>query len=158
MKKTIGNLINNESGISLMEVIASIVIITFILISFIKIFPLMELKNNQNEDKQSGVNLVKSELNYWKNLIETSNDFNAFLQQPLNPTSFIDSSDVVTQSTNSIKIETTTKNRSSDFKLEIIIYVNPDINTSPKKAYQIHTKLLNIKNTPISEIYGYIFY
>lgn len=54
----------NERGISLVEVVASIVILAIILISIVNLLPQMGLKNNQNEDKQVAVNSASKELAY----------------------------------------------------------------------------------------------
>ncbi|MFG5995025.1 prepilin-type N-terminal cleavage/methylation domain-containing protein, partial [Salmonella enterica] len=56
----------NERGISLIEVVASIVLLAIIMVSVINLLPQMGKKNNQNEDKQIAVNLASKELAYWQ--------------------------------------------------------------------------------------------
>jgi len=159
MKLKIQNKLLDESGISLIEVIASIVILTIILISFLSIFPQMGLTNKYNDDKQDAFNLVQKELNYWKNTFEGINDFSSFLSNPVEKYTDIDSEGKVTEDSNSITIKRdSTKTSTSSFKEIINISKIPNLNSTPKKAVQIHVKLLNKNNSVISEIYGFIFY
>lgn len=155
----------NQRGLTLIEVLLSIVILSIILGTFMKFFPQMGLMNKQNETKQQAVNLAKKELMYWKTLIETSKDFNDFRKNnnPNQNFSFINKTegDSVTIGTDSIAINTLATNSSdSIFGVQVIIFKNSDLTNEPIKAYPIHIKLLKDRNEnkPYSETYGYIFY
>lgn len=152
-------LIFNEDGMSLIEVIASLVILTIILISFVNIFPQMGFTNIQNEDKQSATAIAQQELLFWKKTLENSSDFDTFKLTPGTTYSFIDSDCNVTYDSDKITIKVNkTKSILSDFKVELIISRNSDLNSNPEKAYQIHIKLLKTSDILVSETYGYIFY
>ncbi|KAB2338726.1 prepilin-type N-terminal cleavage/methylation domain-containing protein [Cytobacillus depressus] len=155
----------NQKGLTLIEVLLSIVILSIILGTFIKFFPQMGLINKQNETKQQAVNLAKKELMYWKNVIETSNDFNVFRKNNnlTQSFSFINKTkgDTVTINIDTITIKTLSTNASdSKFGVQVKINKKSDLTTEPIKAYPIHIKLLKEGNeaNPYSETYGYIFY
>lgn len=154
---------NNETeeiGISLIEVLASLVILSFILISFLNFFPHMGQKNLQNDYKQSAINIAKMELSYWKEKLENSSDFNSFKTNPTGASySFITSEDNVTYDSDTILIKTNkTKSTRSNFFVEVAIHKNSDLPSKPKKAYQIHIKIYKANDILVSETYGYIFY
>lgn len=155
----------NQKGMTLIEVLLSIVILTIILGTVIKFFPQMGMMNKQNETKQQAVNLAKKELMYWKISLETSQDFMDF-KNNTNPNqifTFINKveGDTITIEPETVSIKTlTTKSSNSDFGVKVIIYKESDLTSNPRKAYQIHIKLLKDGNedNPYSETYGYIFY
>ncbi|MDN4495510.1 type IV pilus modification PilV family protein [Ureibacillus aquaedulcis] len=161
MKKLITpNLFKNNNGISLIEVLASLVILSIILISFMNFFPQMGQKNVQNENKQEAINIAKKELFYWKSAIENSSDFNSFKNNPTSSSfSFIGSNDIVTFDSNTISIKTDqTKSTSSDFSVTTTIHRATDLPSKPKKAYQMDIQLFKKNDILVSETYGYIFY
>jgi len=150
---------NNEKGISLVEVLASIVILTIILASILNFFPQMGQKNIQNENKQSAINLAKIELDKWKTNIESSSDFNTFLVNPtLHSYSFINSDDTVTYNSGSKSITIQTKSTNPKFNVVVVISTESDLASTPKKAYQIQVKIYKGNNILVSQTYGYIFY
>ncbi|MCS1391339.1 type II secretion system protein [Lysinibacillus boronitolerans] len=146
----------NERGISLIEVVASIVLLAIILVSIINLLPQMGKKNNQNEDKQIAVNLASKELAYWQSALQS--DFNTLLANPNGTFSFIKPDDKLTYDNDTITITTTTKSAPSKYKTEIKITRKPDLKTSPTKANQISIFIYKNSNILVTEIYGYVFY
>ncbi|MEY9975830.1 hypothetical protein [Lysinibacillus sp. RC79] len=147
----------NERGISLVEVVASIVILAIILISIVNFLPQMGKKNNQNEDKQVAVNLASKELSYWQSTLQ--GDFNSLLANPDATFSFIESGDTLTYDSDTITISTaTTKSMTSKYHTKIIVSRTPDLNSLPTKANQIGVFIYKNNNILVTEIYGYIFY
>src|SRR5581483_8216393 len=60
-------LVKNEKGLTLLEVLISIVILSIILVSFMGIFPQMGMMNQQNSNKEQAVNTAKRLLISWEN-------------------------------------------------------------------------------------------
>lgn len=54
--------VDNESGITLVEILAALVILGIVFISFMVIFPQMNLFNQRTESKMVTMNLAKQEL------------------------------------------------------------------------------------------------
>ena len=148
----------NEQGITLVEVIASIVILSIILISLISLLPQMGLKNNQNEDKQVAINLAAKELAYWQGQLGSTTTFNS-LVTPGTTFPFMTSSDTLTYDANTITIKTaTTKSMTSKYNTIVKIKRTEDLASSPKKANQISVLLYKNNTILVTEIYGYIIY
>jgi len=180
MKLKIQNKLLDESGISLIEVIASIVIISIILIAFMNFFPQMAKSNNQTGEKQQAINLASSELLFWQNTIDEE-----FMEKAKNlPDSSLANSDLtpylkaivnniekVQNPTNSIIILTTSTNSidsmKNDYDVEVLLKIDPDLTTTPLKANSIQINIYkenSIQNDtlvsgakPISTTYGYVF-
>lgn len=158
----------NEEGITLIEVVASIVILSFIVISFMNFFPQMGKSNIQTGEKQQAINLARSELLYWqekinKEFLETQSA--TLLQSDVNRV------ELIHVPTNSIKIVTTTSNSmtsvSNKYDVIVLIKLESDLTTAPSKAHQIQINIYkenSIQNNslvsgshPISSTYGYVF-
>ncbi|KOY82808.1 hypothetical protein I6G82_12610 [Lysinibacillus macroides] len=147
----------NEHGISLVEVVAAIVLLTIILVSVINLLPQMGLKSKQNEDKQVAINLVSKELDHWQSTLE--GNIANLLANPDGTFSFLDAGDTLTHDANTITIQTaTTKSMPSNYTTEIQIEITPDLNTSPKKANQISVFIYKNNSILVTENYGYVFY
>lgn len=147
----------NEHGVSLIEAIASIVILGIILISFISLLPQMGMKNNQNEDKQSAVYIASKEMDYWKKKL--TSDFSTLLVKPDTTFTLLESGDKLTYDANSISITTlTTKSTTTKYNTEIKIARTPDLNSLPIRANQISVIIYKNNNILVTEIYDYIFY
>lgn len=151
----------NERGVSLVEVIASIVLLAIILISLVSFFPQMGLKNNQNEDKQEAVNLASKELAFWKGVLESPNSFSSLLANPSGSFPFIASGDTIKDdpNTKTITIKTpTTKSMTSKYNTEIKIARAEDLKSLPTKANQISVLIYKNNTILVTEIHGYVFY
>ena len=148
---------HNEKGLTLIEVVASIVIITIILVTLLNIFPLMGKSNNQTKEKQQAINLAKGELINWQNIIPNDQDiFDDFL---LNPDTFISEDETFEQQTDTLIIRSETQASAINYFVNVIISKNPDPINSSNNAYQIKIQLFKDKNNniPVTETYGYIF-
>lgn len=168
MKLNIKNKLLDESGISLIEVIASVVIISIILIAFMNFFPQMAKSNNQTGEKQQAINLASSELLFWQNIISEQ-----FMDNPTasNLKASVNSIEQINTPTNSIRILTTSTNSiasmANDYDVEVLLKIDPDLTTSPLNANLIQINIYNENsiqdNTlvnsgkPISTTYGYVF-
>lgn len=152
------NQIDNEKGLTLLEVLLSIVILTIILVTVMNFFPQMGFMNKQNEDKQQATNLAKKELIYWQETLGNSSDFENFKKNPKQDYPFIREDDTVSDNTSTITIKTnTTRSTNSIFNVEVIINKDSDLDSEPTKAYPIDIKLFKNKDTLVSETYGYVF-
>ncbi|CAH2716273.1 hypothetical protein BACCIP111895_03457 [Neobacillus rhizosphaerae] len=70
----------NEKGVTLLEVLISIVILSIIFLSVMRFFPQMGFMNNQNAEKTQAINTAKEILIDWQN----SPHAKAFLVDPTN--------------------------------------------------------------------------
>ena len=56
----------SESGMTLVEILAALVILGIVFIGFMTVFPQMTAFNQKTDDKLETMNLAKKELAYWK--------------------------------------------------------------------------------------------
>ena len=138
------NKIDNEKGLTLIEVLLSITILSIILVSMMYIFPQMGFMNQKNEEKTQAINTTKQILIEWKNNQEVKN----FLS---NPTLYT-LPDYLKEQDTHYYTETTRDN----IKVIIKIAKESDLKSNPAKAYQIHVQLLDQNGAIISESFGYI--
>lgn len=61
------NNIKSEKGITLVEVLVSITLLSIVLITLMNIFPQMGMMNNHNKMKAQGINTAKEVLLKWQN-------------------------------------------------------------------------------------------
>ncbi|MDQ6599832.1 PulJ/GspJ family protein [Bacillus salipaludis] len=69
------NLIRNEKGLTLIEILVSITILSIIFLSIMRFFPQMGLMNKQNQDKTQAISTAKQVLVQWKNDSRVKNFF-----------------------------------------------------------------------------------
>lgn len=146
----------NQKGLTLLEVLLSVTILMIILVTIIKFFPQMGMMNKINGDKQQAVNYAKEELIYWQNA-----NFKDFLLNS-NESSFATS-----KLPSGIKSDVTyhkpyyilkAEDKIGDFFVEIWLEEEPDLVNGPTKANVMIIKIVNDKNSVVSETYGYTFY
>ncbi|WP_179884874.1 type II secretion system protein J [Bacillus sp. AFS015802] len=137
-------MVQNEKGVTLLEVLLSITILSIILLSIMNVFPQMGMMNEHNEAKSQGVNEAKRVLVNWK----ASEEVVDFLQDPApanRPMGY--------------KREDTTyyyfQTLEQPFDVYIKIKKNTDLHSAPSKAHLVEIKLLKDHRT-VSETYGYI--
>ncbi|MEL3970893.1 prepilin-type N-terminal cleavage/methylation domain-containing protein [Rossellomorea oryzaecorticis] len=70
----------NEKGLTLVEVLAAISILSIIVVSFLSLFPQVGMMNQQNDVKTKGINVAKKILAQWT--IDEKDEIAAFLQEP----------------------------------------------------------------------------
>lgn len=138
----------DEKGVTLIEVLAAIVILSIVLVSIMNFFPQMGLLNKINGNKAQAINTAKQELIKWQNDVNVQNflkgDSSASLPAPVDHVQDnyyyfkykIEGFDV------SIRIKNIT-----DFP--------PDEPNNPKDVRFIQVQLLK-NNSIVSETYGYI--
>lgn len=143
----------NEKGLTLIEVLASIVILSIILLTLMRFFPQMGLMNTQNQGKTQAINMARQVLVEWENTSSTAMSlfFTSPSTSPIPQYQLQDSNgdyfifkkaSTIGNFTIYIKIK-----KSSDFDL----YHTPVYNTN-----LIIVQVFNQKNTLVTETYGYL--
>jgi prepilin-type N-terminal cleavage/methylation domain-containing protein len=137
-------MLENEKGITLVEILAAMTILSIILLSIAHFFPQVGLLNQQNNVKTNGINEVKEVLMDWKESEEVvrflSND-NATVPEGYQGED------------KGYHIFQTTRD---GFSAYIKIKEESDLNSNPSGAHYIHVELFDEKGTSVSETYGYV--
>lgn len=139
-------ILQKESGLTLLEVLLSILILTVILVSMMNFFPQMGKMNTQNKEKLETVNLTKKVLNKW----QENDDIKLFLQNP-NAIS-IPEFKGETNDNNQFLFETTIKN----YKIQVLVNKDSDLNSGPAKPHAMRIVFFDDKDSKVTETYGYI--
>ena len=150
-------ILKNEKGFTLIEVLASIVILSLVLISIMSIFPQMGMVNNQNEQKTQAINTAKEVLISWqdstvvKTFLQSSSQttgFNpAYVNEDVNYTVFSN-----TKFANYYYFETT----KDEYKVQIKLKKTPNKSSKISFVHQIDVQLFNSKGIMVAETYGYV--
>ena len=137
-------MIRNEKGITLIEVLLSMAILSIVLLSIVNFFPQMGMMNQYNGDKAVGVNTAKQYLVEWKD----SNEVIEFLRYPDSnlPPSGYESEDATYYFF---------KKTTSDFTIHIKIKKSSDLKSPPASAHFIQIEVME-ENKTISKTYGYV--
>ncbi|RBP02734.1 pilin/secretion family protein with methylation motif [Rossellomorea aquimaris] len=133
----------NEKGITLLEVLLSMVILSIVLLTIVNFFPQMGRMNTYNGEKMKAVNVARGELAAWK-----------------------ESDSLDTPPSHYIKNEGTDPHHYhyftstiDGFKVKVTIDKQSDLDTtgspSPTKAHQLLIQVLEDQKI-VSETYGYI--
>ena len=145
--------IQNNKGVTLVEVLAAMAILSIILISIMNIFPQMGMMNKQNEEKAQGINTAKQLLIEWSNKDEVKNALK--LDDPASrvwPVGYVQEN----EDTRNYYLFSLTE----PVKAVIKINKTPDLNkTGEERQYQAHQIKVEIKNDRdivVSETYGYV--
>lgn len=146
MKKIIKRL--NQNGVTLLEILLSITILSIILVTVINIFPQMGLINQKNEDKSQAVNTAIQVMIEWQNNQEVKN----FL---------INQSGPIPNYLTKSGVNYTSESSKDGVKVSVKIAGSSDFDsdpkmTSPTKVHQIHVQLKNNQNNLVGESFGYI--
>jgi prepilin-type N-terminal cleavage/methylation domain-containing protein len=148
-------ILKNEKGVTLLEVLISMAILSIILISFMNFFPQMGFINKQNEDKVQAINLAKDILIKWQD----SHDVSGFLVNSTETTGFISTDPDLDFDAAKFKNEggyyyfETTKDI---YNVKVRIKNTPDKSSSKTHVHSILVQLLNNKGNVVSETYGYV--
>ncbi|MCL6571831.1 MAG: prepilin-type N-terminal cleavage/methylation domain-containing protein [Bacillus sp. (in: Bacteria)] len=147
-------IIRNEKGVTLIEVLLAIVLLSSILLTTMRFFPQMGLINNQNEYKAQANNISKEILVNW----QEASDVKWFLVETDHLTGFIstDAKIVYTNfhsDANYYYFET-----SKDiYKVKIKINKSPDTSSRLSSVHLIVIKLLNKQTgNVVNETIGYV--
>jgi type II secretory pathway pseudopilin PulG len=155
--------LNNEKGITLVEILASVTILSIILISLMGFFTQMGMMNKNNGDKTQAINTAKQVLLEWKDSSTLKNKLaNANPSSVLSPEVEINSVKYnFSEDSTFFKFEST----NTSTKLSIKVKKTPEVpnnpsspyySTSPYKLHYIHVMVQNEKKNQISETYGFI--
>ena len=146
---------HNQKGVTLLEVLLSIVILTIILVTIMNFFPQMAGMNKHNEDKQQAVNLAKKELNYWQKRPDIVNA----LSNPASVDSIIVTlPDYVNKNDTYYYFKKPSDDLDARFDVEVMIEQNSHIGTKPMQANSIQVLLRNNRGVEVGKTYGYITY
>lgn len=138
------NISQNEKGVTLIEVLLSIVILSVIFLSIMRFFPQMGFMNKENEDKTQAINTANEILIEW----QESEDVKINLK---NRTMNVLPGYITPDSTN-YKFKT----KKGNFDVNIKIQINSDLISTPIKTHLIQIELLNKRGNIVSKTYGYI--
>ncbi|MCA0150485.1 prepilin-type N-terminal cleavage/methylation domain-containing protein [Rossellomorea vietnamensis] len=137
-------MVHNEKGITLLEVLVSITILSVILLSITNFFPQMGMMNEHNGAKSQGVNEAKEILVKWK----ASREVRKFL---IDPAPINRPVEYKSEDNTYFYFNTSEQN----FDIHIKIKKKSDLNSTPSKAHFIEIKLQKDHHI-VSETYGYI--
>jgi prepilin-type N-terminal cleavage/methylation domain-containing protein len=149
-------LLKQENGVTLLEVLLALAILSIVLISFMSMFPQMGMMNKHNEDKTQAINLAKEILIKWQESDEVSG-FLISADPAVETTGFISEDPAIDYS--SFKNEggfyyfETSKDI---YKVKIKIKNSPNNSSRKSHIHSITVQLLNDKGNVVSETYGYI--
>ncbi|XXM71494.1 PulJ/GspJ family protein [Lysinibacillus sphaericus] len=74
-------MLNNEKGITLVEILVSFTLLSIILVSIFSFFPQVGKSNKQNEEKIQAINLGKKVLAGWTD--DAGNEVSPFIKDPV---------------------------------------------------------------------------
>ena len=138
-----GDKLNNTKGLTLIEVLASIVLLSIVIVSFMSLFPQMTLMNNKTEENLQSANVGKELLVELKKLTYESIK---------NGNNLPNTNISIDKNSNPILIEGTYKS----VKVKISLYTEVDISGKIQKLHRIIIEVLDDKSTVLTSTYGYI--
>ncbi|MFF2447730.1 prepilin-type N-terminal cleavage/methylation domain-containing protein [Neobacillus sp. NPDC058068] len=149
-------IVRNEKGVTLIEILISIVILSIIFLSIMRFFPQMGLMNQQNENKSQAINTAKGLLIDW----QESNKVKTFIANDKQTIGFITNVNNKDYYTNfnpnpsgTDYIFTTIKN---SYEVTIKIKKSP---IEKSNVYSVHLIVMQLKNkngNVVAETYGYV--
>lgn len=145
MKQT-GNHLKNETGLTLLEVLLSILILTILLISIMNIFPQIGKVNIQNKEKLETINLAKKELKKW----QEDDDLKLFLRDPhaVNIPAYKGK----TKDGHFYLFETTV----NDYLVQLYVRTESHLDSKPSKVFAATIEFYDDTETKVTESFGYI--
>jgi prepilin-type N-terminal cleavage/methylation domain-containing protein len=138
------DIFRNEKGLTLLEVLISIVILSIILLSTMSLFPQMGFINKENVDKTKAINNAKDLLIEWENSYSVKN----YLKN-----------NKITSLPGYYKTDSNfyyCKSTTGNFDVFIKIKTKTDLVSTPIETRLINIQLLNKRNNVVGETYGYI--
>lgn len=143
-------LVKSEKGLTLLEVLISIVILSIIFISFMGFFPQMGMMNQQNSDKEQAINTAKQLLISWEN----NSQVKTFLNPETQSTAVLPQTPQTGSGSDSgyYIFNTTAGSLSAKVKIKM----SPDPSSTLLKGHLIIIQLFNTKGNLVTETYGYI--
>ncbi|WP_175990186.1 prepilin-type N-terminal cleavage/methylation domain-containing protein [Bacillus sp. Marseille-Q1617] len=138
----------NEKGVTLIEILAAVTILSIILVSIFRLFPQVGMMNQQNELKIKGMHMAKGVLVEWSD----RSDVRSFLLDEdtgSSPEGF-QAAESATEDYYLFIIE------ESSFEKHIKINKLPSLENGAGKTYLIQVELLDKRGTLVSKTFGYI--
>ncbi|MGF3105018.1 type IV pilus modification PilV family protein [Rossellomorea sp. DUT-2] len=137
----------NEKGITLLEVLLSMVILSIVLLTIVNFFPQMGRMNTYNGEKMKAVNLARGELATWKerDSLDTPPP-HYILNEGTDPHNY----HYFTSTIDGFKVNVTIDKQSDLDTTE-----SPSLSPSPSKAHQMLIQVLEDQKI-VSETYGYM--
>jgi uncharacterized pyridoxamine 5'-phosphate oxidase family protein len=150
-------ILKGEKGVTLVEVLASITLLSIVLITTMNIFPQMGMLNKHNEDKAQAINMAKEILIDWQEADEVEefikeNRTSGFTPIAGNPKVAYTNFSYDTEADGYYYFITT----KDQYDVHIKIKKSPKINSSSGQVNQITVQLLNERGNVVSETYGYV--
>jgi prepilin-type N-terminal cleavage/methylation domain-containing protein len=150
--------LKSEKGVTLVEVLAAITLLSIVLVSMLGMFPQMGMVNTHNEAKAQAINIAKEILIDWqedsavKLFIKETGHTVGFAQTPGDKVNYTDFSS--TSFPEYYFFETT----KDHYDVHIKIKKNSKIKvvSSEAQVNQIIVQLLNERGNIVSETYGYV--
>lgn len=146
--------IRNEKGVTLIEVLVSIVLLSIIFLSVMRFFPQMGLMNNQNQNKAKAINITKEVLINW----QESSDVKWFLVKTDQVTGFTSTDPKVAYTGFSYDLNYYYFETTKDiYDVHIRINRFPETSSRLSSINSIVIQLLDKKNRHVvSETFGYV--
>ncbi|MGG1677591.1 prepilin-type N-terminal cleavage/methylation domain-containing protein [Neobacillus sp. NRS-1170] len=144
----------NEKGLTLIEVLVSIVILSMVLLTTMSFFPQMGLVNKQNQDKTQAINIAKEVLINW----QESSDVKWFLVKSDRVTGFTSTDPKVTYNAFTYDSNYYYFDATKDiYNVKIKIKKSPETSSRLSSVNYILVQMLNKKNNNVvSETFGYV--
>ena len=146
---TKNSIVKCEKGLTLIEVLASLVILGIVFIGFMNIFPQMTVFNKKTETKLDTMNLARQEIVIIKSLgleLPFSSDQVTSLGVP----------EVILNSSDTFEI----KYDKAGYEYHVAFSKNPDLgieeNTNNIALHKVHLQMFVDNNQLSSETYGYL--
>lgn len=150
-------LIKEEKGVTLIEVLLAMTLLSIILISFLGMFPQMGTVNKINQDKAQATNIAKEILINWENstvvqtFLRSSSQTSGFLPNHVNDFVNYTNFDPI-KFPDFYYFETT----NDIYDVQIKIKKSPNNSSNNSHIHQIVIQLLNERGNVVSETFGYI--
>lgn len=143
----------NEKGVTLVELLAAIVLLTLIITVFLQFLPQLATTNKKNVEKNQAINLAESELLHWKEVI--SNNFNTYKASATQTTCSFDNGKVCFVVD---KIDMQDEQYNQDFYVSINLHKHPEDELTMKNAHHLHIEIKNRENdAKIGEAFGFVY-
>lgn len=143
----------NDKGMTLVELLAAIVILTLVITVFLQFLPQLAKTNKTNIDKNQAINLAEIELLYWKEKIES--DFNSFIASSKQTNCSFDNKKICYFVE---KDDLQDKQFNKDFYISINLHKEPENELKKKKAHQLHIEIKNRQNNlKVGESFGFVY-
>lgn len=142
--------LKNNSGFTLIEILASVVLLTVVLSMFLSIFPQMANMNNRTGDNLDAANVGKEVLVKMKKL--SYENITSKTNLPIANTTY-------TNSTSNIQISGTYVTNDKNYNVKFNLNKTPDveINNSTTKLRRFSIEILDDQNkNTLTTTYGYI--